>query len=199
MSNRIQDGTGRANYAKVDGENRLLTLAISEGFSVEAARDGENYNLNTGRYNLTGDATSSAVAYLKNNEEKDLIIKKVIIILGASTGGSGDLTIELLRNPTTGTIIDNATVMDNISNRNFGSFRDLDADAYKGAEGYTITDGDVFAETVRSSGGTVVTFDADVIILPKAKSLGVRVTTQSGNSSMTISVAIIGHLFEVKN
>lgn len=190
----ILDGTGKGYEAKVDSDYRLAVSAVSRDLSSESARIGENYNINTGAITLTT-ANESAVAYIKNNDDKDYIIKEVIIILGASTGGSGDLEVALIRNPTTGTIISGATDMDIIANRNFGSTRPFNGLAYKGAEGNTITDGSVFSDTTRTSAGTVISFDADVIELPKGASIGVNITPQSGNTSMSVKVAFVGYFY----
>ena len=194
MAEQILDGKGTGKRAGVDENNRLLTFAISEGLSLDAAKDGENYNLNTGAITLTS-ANESAVLYIKNNEEKNFIIEDVIVILGASAGGTGDLTIELVRNPTTGTIISGASDVAVVGNRNFGSSRELVADVYKGAEANTLTNGDLFSDTTRSSASTVVHFDADVMVLPKGTTLGVNVTPQPSNTSMSVKIAVVGYLF----
>lgn len=193
MSTQIQDGTGKSYFAGVDTNGRLQVKSISEGFNVDAAINGENYNINTGRFNLTSDSKSS-ILYLKNNEDKDFIIQEILVIVGESTGGSGDFKIDIIKNPTAGTIVSSATDADIVENRNFGSARQLIADVYKGAEGRTITDGSVFAESLRSA-ATAVSFDADVIILEKSNSIGVEITPQSGNTSTTVSVAVVGFLF----
>jgi len=193
MSEQILDGTGTGKKAKVDENNRLHTFSIVEDLSIEAAKNGRNYNINTGAISLTS-ANESAVMYLKNNEDFDFAIEDIIVILGTSTGGTGDLTVEIVKNPTTGTIVSGASVADVISNRNFGSSRELTADVYKGAEGNTITNGSAFADTTRSSAGTVIHFDADVEILPKGTSIGVNITPQPSNTSMSVKVAIIGYL-----
>jgi hypothetical protein len=191
----ILDGTGSGNEAAVDKNNRLQVLAISEGYSIEAAIQGENYNLNTGSISLTS-SNKSAVFYLKNNEDKAFIIEDIIVILGASTGGTGDLVVDVVRNPSTGTIISNAVDVDIVANRNFGSNRPLTADSYKGVEGDTITDGSDFADTTRSSAGTVIHFDSDVIILPKGSSIGINITPQASNTSMNVKIAIVGYLVQ---
>ena len=193
MAEQILDGTGKGYRAQVDSKGRLRTYSVSEGFSIDAAANGENYNINTGAITLTS-ANESAVLYMKNNEDKDFVIEDIIVILGASTGGTGDLSINLVRNPTLGTIIDNATAVDVIGNRNFGSSRLLVANVYKGAEGYTLTNGDDFADTTRSAASTIVHFDADVIILPKGTSIGVNIDPQASNTSMVIKVAVVGYL-----
>lgn len=189
----LKDGKGRGYSSEVDKNGRLQVKAISGGFNVDAAINEENYNINTGRFNLTT-ANKSSVFYMKNNETKDFIIQEILVIIGSSTGGSGDYQIDIIKNPTAGTIVDNATTADVIENRNFGSARGLIADVYKGAEGYTITDGSTFAESLRST-AAAVSFDADVIILEKSNSIGVEITPQSGNTSVTVSVAIVGFLF----
>ena len=194
MAEQIIDGKGTGKRAEVDSNNRLKTFSVSEGLSLDAAKKGENYNINTGSITLTS-ANESSVLYIKNNEDKNFVIEDVIIILGASTGGTGDLSINLVRNPTTGTIIDNATDADVVANRNFGSSRELVANVYKGAEGYTLTNGSDFADTTRSSASTVVHFDAYVIVLPKGTSLGVNIDPQASNTSMAVKVAIVGYLF----
>jgi len=193
----IGDGTGKSFEAKVDGENRLHTLAISEGFNVDSAVNGKNYNFNTGDITLTS-ASKSAIAYIKNLENDDLIIRDILIISDTSTGGSGDFSVEIIRNPTTGTIISGATDFSVKANRNFGSVRDFVGDVFKGAEANTLTNGENFSETSRSTTTTPISFDADVIILPKGASLGVNYTPQTGNTSQVVKVAIVGFLFSGK-
>ena len=194
MAEQILDGTGKGYRMKVDSNNRAQVFAISEGLSIDAAKSGENYNINTGAVTLTS-ANESAVLYLKNNEDKTFVIEDIIVILGASTGGTGDLTVEVIRNPTLGTIISGASDVDVIGNRNFGSSRLLTADVYKGAEGNTMTDGTVFSDTTRSTASTIVHFDADVIVLPKGTSIGVNITPQTSNTSMSVKIAVVGYLF----
>lgn len=194
MSESIIDGTGGGNEARVDADKRLHVLSISEGFNVASAIKGENYNFNTGDITLTS-ATESAVAYIKSSEDKDLIITDIIVISGVSSGGTGDFSVKVVRNPTTGTIISGATDFSISENRNFGSVRPFVGDTFKGAEGLNITNGSEFASTSRNSTTTPIHFDADVIILPKGSSLGVNYTPQAGNTSQVIKIAIVGFLF----
>jgi len=194
MAEQILDGKGTGKRAEVDLNNRLQVFSISEGLSLDAAKNGENYNINTGSITLTS-ANQSAVLYMKNNEDKTFVITDVIVILGASTGGSGDLTVEVIRNPTTGTIISGASDVAVVGNRNFGSSRQFVADVYKGAEGNTITNGTDFSDTTRSAASTVIHFDADVIAMPKGTSIGVNITPQASNTSMAVKIAVVGYLF----
>lgn len=191
----IKDGAGGGYEAKVDIKNRLSTLSVSEGFNIEAAGNGDSYNINTGVINLTT-ANESAVIYFKNNSLETFIIPNVIAILGASTSGSGDTTVELIKNPTAGTIVSGATDVSTKSNRNFGSSKEIDADAFKGSEGLTITDGELFATSSRTT-PAVIEFDADVILLPTGSSLGVNVTPAPGNTSIDVVIAVVGFYSDI--
>ena len=192
----IIESSRNGNKADVDVKGRLKTLSISEGYNIEAAELGESFNINTGTVNLTS-ANESSVAYFKNNEDKDFVIESILVIFGSSTGGSGDHSIEIIKNPTAGTIISNAVAGETVSNRNFGSARSLIADFYKGVEGDTGNSGEVFGNTTRSSASTSpVEFDADVIVLPKNAGLSINFTPATGNTSVNVKVAIVGFLFE---
>lgn len=194
----IENGGGSPQaWAKVDVNNRLHVLSVSEGFNIEAALLGDNYNINSGTITLTS-ANKTAVFYMKNLEDKPFVIEDILVINGVSTGGSGDLGVDILQNPTTGTIIDNAVDVQTVVNRNFGkTSTSLDADVYRGIEGDTLTNGVLFADTTRTGAG-VVEFDADVIVLPKGASLGIEITPQAGNTSMTSKIAVVGYLVDTE-
>lgn len=190
-------GGGHQAYAKVDVNNRLHVLSVSEGFNIEAAILGDNFNINSGTITLTS-ANKSGVFYFKNLEAKPFVIEDVLVITGASTGGSGDMQVDILQNPTTGTVIDNAVAAQTIANRNFGKTSStLSADVFKGAEASTFTNGILFADTTRTS-ASVIEFDADVMILPKGSSLGVEVTPPAGNTSMMVKIAVVGYLIDTE-
>jgi hypothetical protein len=191
MSQQIQDGTGAGYRAKVTEGNRIFTQTISESQADHHSELGDRFNINTGDITLTGNATTSAVLYFKNNEDEDFHITVVVFNLGNSTGGTGDTLIELIRNPSAGTIVSNAVAVSVDSNFNFGSAIDLSATAYKGAEGYTLTDGTVFATTRSASNGRIV-LTLGEIVLPKGSSFGIKYTTQASNSSQKVQFAISG-------
>ncbi len=188
-------GGGPQADARVDTNNRLHVVSLSEGFNIEAALLGDNFNINSGNITLTSDS-KSAVFYFKNSSDKNFIIEDILVILGTSTGGSGDLNVEVLQNPSTGTIIDNALSAETVANRHFGlTANTLDAIVYKGIEGDTFTNGTLFADTTRTQPG-VIEFDADVVILSKGASVGVNITPQTGNTNKNVKVAIVGYLID---
>jgi hypothetical protein len=126
--------------------------------------------------------------------EYPFVIKEIIIIPSASTGGVGNALIQIKKNPTAGTIVSNAVDFTAINNRDFSSSNDItnDANLYKGVEGDTLTDGENFAITTRDNFDEPITFDAGGIILKKGNSLGICITPPTGNTAQTWVVALVG-------
>ena len=191
----IEDGSGYKYRAKVDSRNRLFTDSISREQLEYAILDGNGYNVSTGSMVLSTDS-NSAVGWFKYTGRYTLVIHEILVILGDSTGGTGVGVITILKNPSEGTIIDNKIPVSAASNRDFSSFNQLPAAAYKGAEGYTFTNGDNFAITSRDGSAQVVSFDAAPIVLRKGNSIGIKYTPPSGNTSQNIIVA--GTVYEEK-
>ena len=191
MANEIKDGTGKGYVAQVDSDNRLHVNSVARSQSEQAALLSQAYNLSTGVVDLTSD-TTSCIAYMKYTGVDPFVIKEILAIPTDSTGGTGRAIISLEKNPTTGTIIDNAVVMPSIQNRDFSSSEVLEADLYKGVEGDTITDGSVFGATSRSNFDVPITFDAANIILRKGNSISVCITPPSGNTSQMWIVVFVG-------
>jgi len=187
MAEQIIDGTGSGKKAKVDNGNRLHTHSVSESIIEFAALNGESYNINTGTITLTT-ANESAVLYFKNNGENPINIASVGYLLGNSTGGAGDLLATVYLNPTTGTIVSGATDVDINVNKNFGSSKVLAVDAYKGAEGNTITNGGDAYYSLLNGAGKQYVISTGTVVIPKGSSIGVSITPQTGNTNMDIQV-----------
>lgn len=194
MGIQIIDGLGLGKRAEVDSLNRLRTFSVTEAQAVAANERGDAYNLNTASITLTN-ASDTPVAYLKNNEDRDLIIEAVVIGIGPSTSGSGlGPQVTFIRNPTAGTTISNANNASINSNRNYGSPNTLTADWFKGATGETMTDGDdhilVFTQV---SSRTFVPINE---ILPKGTAIGFKIDPPFNNTSMQVYIAILMYLHE---
>jgi hypothetical protein len=189
MSEQIIDGTGTGYKAKVDSDNRLHINGVVRQQVEQAVLVSDAYNVSTGSMSLTS-ANESAVSYFKYNGDDPIVVKEIIAVLGASIGGSGSGVIKILKNSTLGTIITEAKPVATATNRDFGSSKVLEADAYKGEEGDTLTDGDVFAVTSRDAAfAGVVSFDAAPIVLRKGNSISVTFTPAPGNTSQSIVIA----------
>ena len=190
----IHDGKGGGYAAEIDKTNRLQTWGVSEDESLEANKDGRAFNVNTGWITLTN-ATDTPVLYIKNNETTNMVIDAVAIGIGPSTGGTGiGPKVTFIRNPTTGTIISSPTNVDISSNRNYGSTRSLDADAYKGATGDTMTDGEDHILVL--AGTSARSFLTISEVLPLGSSIGVKIEPPTSNTSMEVYVAAILHITE---
>lgn len=193
MTEMIRDGTGNGYLQKVNGNNRAFVNAFSTQENLAATAKGNSFNINTGEITLT-DAADTPVIYLKNNESSDLHIISIAVGLGTSTGGSSTepVRVTVVKNPTAGTIVDNATAVDISSNRNFGSAKTITADIYKGATGNTMTDGTDHILFFQPDFGRL--FAGIDEIIPRGKSIGIKIQAPTSNTSLTLYVAIICHL-----
>lgn len=137
MSTLIKDGSGGGYLAKVTAGNRLTTESVTVKAENDAIRIGDGWQIASGPVSFTS-ATQSAILYLKNSDAKALILDRAVLVLGTATGGSGDWTIQTLRNPeASGTLVSNA-VAAGVSNSNHGSSKIPDAEAFRGVEGDTV-------------------------------------------------------------
>ena len=186
MAEQLIDGTGTGSRARIKN-NRLYTLSISETIAEAAARAGDSYNVNTGVINLTS-ANKSAVFYLKNNGATDIAILTIGFLLGNSTGGTGDLKVDVVLNPTAGTIVSGALAPLIQANKNAGSSKSLTLDVYKGAEASTITDGSPWYDSLLAGAARPYVIATGSIILPKGSSVGVNITPQASNTSMDCEI-----------
>lgn len=189
----IKDGTGGGYGAKIDKNNRIHSEAVTRPALTAATYQGDAYNFNTGPITLTT-GNESAIGHFTYNGDVPFVLTEILIIVGATTGGVGDGTVHIYRNPLGGTIVDNALPVEIAANRDFSSSKVVDGDLFKGAEGYTTTGGTVFADSTRSSFGTVITFDAAPILLRKGNSLSVTWTPPAGNTSQVVKVAATGYV-----
>jgi hypothetical protein len=193
----LEDGEGKRHSAKIRN-GRVFTNAITEEAQEHECEAGNKYNINTGDITITN-ATETSVLYVKNNEKYDLVITNLIYNLGNTTGGSGDIKFDVIRNPTAGDIItnENATLvgMDRSANQNFGSRKSLVADTYKGASGETkFSDGAVTVTTRSYSpvGRYFITLGA--LILRRGTTIGINYHPPSGNTSQICQFAIACYL-----
>ena len=187
---KIVDGKGRGYSAEVDADNKFHVLATTRSENELATIDGESFNINTGVMTITG-TLSSALLYLKNNETRGIHVEALAVGIISSNSSTSAVTT-VVRNPTSGDIIGGASAVDIESNRNFGSSKTLDVDAYKGAAANTFNDGDdslIFQHNPSSR--LFATID---LYIPQGKSIGIKVLPPGGNSSMEIYIAVVCHL-----
>ena len=187
MSEQIIDGTGSGKRVKVDSQNRLHTHSVTEGLVEHASANGNSYNINTGTMTLTS-STESSLLYLKNNADADVHIASIGYLMGNSTGGIGDINITVLRNPSLGTVVTDAVIVDINQNKNVGSSKNLTADAFKGGEGKTITNGEPLYYSLVAGSARGYVIETGTIVIPKGGSIGIKLTPQTSNTSMGVQV-----------
>lgn len=187
----LTDGSGGGYQAKIDLNKRLHVDSVARDIVSQAAIVGNAYNFNTGAITLTS-ANESAVGYFEYLGDDPFVISEILFIVGGTTGGSGDGTARIYRNPTGGTIVSGAVDIEIAANRDFSSSKTVSANSYKGAEGNTITGGTLFADSSRSSFGTVISFDAAPIVLKKGNTLCCSWQPPAGNTSQVVKIAATG-------
>lgn len=186
----IKDGkTGQT--AKVDNQNRLTTFAVTHTNATESSIDGDLYNINAGIITLTS-ANVSSLLFLKNTDLVNWVVSRVFYNIDASTGGSGSLLADVVANATAGTLISAGTDF-TAFNLNFGSAEVLTAILKKGAEGSTLTDGEVRVSTLIPSAGTRVLIPFDSVVLEPGSSFSIQITPPTGNTSMDVQVGVNLH------
>lgn len=190
----FKGGNNPGNNAHVDGNGRIEAHAVSISEQSDSSLGGDAYNVNTGTFILTTDA-STPIFYIKNvSESRELVIPRVFIAFGASTAGSGIVEGAIISNPSGGTII--TATANPPQNFNFGSSQTLGVDSTVGATGLTVTGGTTPIEFLfpSSPARNLIAFDS--IILPRGSSMVLTITPPSGNTSMQIQAGINVYLNE---
>jgi hypothetical protein len=183
MGFEIKDGTGTGNVARVDNENKLAVRAVQETEFEKAVLGGRAFNINTEFLSITTD-TEHALLYLKNNEDRPLIVSAWFIGTDAGTNGANLGLVRTYYNPTGGTIISGGTDLTPV-NRNAGNSRTLVADVKAGGQGFTFTGQDTPAVLYQTQTVSSRVFGNVFLVLPKGSSL---VATYDPNGAETINI-----------
>ena len=190
----IEDGTGSGLRAQVNSKNRLVTETVTFDREDDAISSGVGYQLTSGpvSYTVAGAGIAHGVFYMKNVEDVDVVLDRVVLMISTATGATGDWSHRIIRNPTGGTLISNA-VPGGISNSNHGSANVLNGgtDIYKGIEGDTLTGGTGVPLPVQVQSNRIL-FPIGRRI-PKNSSFAVEITPPLGTTA-AISVTVC-HVF----
>jgi hypothetical protein len=196
MSEVVIKNAGTGDVAAVNSQGYLKVTAVTEDLKDHACDSdiAQKFNINTGDITLTN-ASETSVLYIKNTSTAgDLVLTALIYNLGNTTGGSGDVKIDVIRNPTAGDIVTNANnvaVGTGVSaNQNFGSANILSGSFFKGASGESVfTDGAVTISTRSASNTGRIVVSLGAVTIPAGSSLGVNYTPPSGNTSQIVQFA----------
>jgi hypothetical protein len=183
----------------IDTNQHLHTEAVTRGEKDQAALKGWRFNINTGDITVTN-ATETSMLYVKNTGDDDMVVDSLIYNLGATASGTGDVKIDVVRNPTAGGIITNANdvaVGPGVSaNQNFGSTNTMTGLFYKGATGETLlSGGDGVTISTRSASNTGrILISLGATALPKGSAIGINYTPPTSNTSQIVQFAIACHV-----
>jgi hypothetical protein len=189
MSNIIEDGKGSGIKAAVTPNNRMMTTGIDLTLTEAATESGDTYNLNSAETTLNT-TNESALFYLKNLEDTNLIVTNIVVNIMDYVGTDGQPVLTVYRNPTGGTIVSGASGC-NEQNRNYSSNKTLSRDCFQGTEGKTITGADntIPVYLPSTAVATLVSFDP-VVVLPKGSSIGLSWTPPAGMTSVKIITSL---------
>lgn len=192
----ITDGTGTGNKAKVTADNQLTTAAVTRTFSQQATADGDGFNIATPRVTLTS-TNESALFYIQNLEDTDLLISALIINTTASTGTlTGQPEVKVYRNPVSGTLISSPGAIIS-TNLNYGSSQTLNANQFSGIEGSTIAGQSAIIDIPLASRAAVpLNILSTDVILPKGTAYAVTYKPETGSTSVDVIIAILATRFK---
>jgi hypothetical protein len=167
MAIKIKDGTGKGYEVQVDSQNRMLAKAvIEENMHDTSVKNGDVYYITTdGFIDINTLNTETAILYTKNTSTT-----KRFVIHSIRTCGNQVQKVVMYRNPSTGTIVDNATAGRN-TNANFSSSNTPSLTTYKGADTYTFTNGTLLGQHVNNVGHSTER-TADGVLLGPNDSFG---------------------------
>lgn len=187
MAEIIKDGRTGAT-AKVDANNRLHTQSRTLDIALAETLEGHSYDVSTeGGISLTDDSLS-ALIYIKNTGDEDLIVETIFVDSISSTGGVGSGFMNWVLNPTGGTLVDAATDC-KVINRRIGNPVNLSATAFKASTtGQTLTGGDIIQ--FPSPAGAGIPFGKPFVI-PKGQAFGVNYQPPTGNTSMLMQIGML--------
>lgn len=175
MATTIQDGTGKGYSARIDDEGRIYTRTTNETELEHAVISGRAFNINT-EFLPISSSGESALLYVKNNENDPLVIAAWFIGTDFAAGTPTRQGLaQVYVNPTGGTLIASASAITAV-NRLIGSSQTLDADIYKGGDGYTITGQQPTSVLYQTQGSSARVFGTVYLSLPKGSSLAVTYT-----------------------
>lgn len=154
----IKDGKGSGISAEVKSNNKLATEAVT---TTRAAYFADvldsSYIVANGDYvSLTTLNTQTAILYLKYTGEGDLHISNI------RTCGDVHQKWKLYKNITGGTILSGTNAL--LNNSRFNTSSELDATAKYGADGTTLSGGDLIEVWINHEGHSIEDYDGALIL-----------------------------------
>lgn len=159
MNFTIKDGKGTGYSVEVKSNNKLAVESVTTGrASYYADVEEASYLISTGGFiSLTTTDTETGILHIKYTGNGHLHLTSI------RTSGTAVNKWLLYKNVTTGTLISNA-VAGSVYNSAIYSSNTLSSTIYKGADGYTVTDGTIIENWINAAGHSTENFDGALIL-----------------------------------
>jgi len=195
MSTIIEDGTGTGKKLAINGRNEAKTFAVTESESQAATLLGFSHNINTGDI-ISLTAGDASILYFKNDEDVDIVIEKVCVGIRGFTGLTDRAVVTIIRNPTAGDIISDATAVSMNQNRNFGSSKSLKSTTltYKGKAAGTITGGNDIIQRYLTDNTSFC--ELSNIELPRGSAIGIKIDSDA--TAGTCFAELVMHIVDIE-
>ena len=168
---KLEDGTGGGNWAKVNTDNRLMTIAATEPQIAFRARTGDAYSF-THQYDY--DANDTIIWLANDSNTKSFVVDRITV-------ASDTATQYILHFPSGTTPA--GTLLDSV-NMNRASGKDADATAYGDETGNTR--GAVYSQGLLRAGETIVLFVELGLILGTDDEIAIDFVTAGTSGMATI-------------
>ena len=156
---KITDGTGGGYEAGVDSQNRLMTESVASTRIFNQSEAGLAYSYSTGFVSLSTTASYNAMLSLQGSAEMTHI--NTLRLCSTQTA-----QWYIYKNSSTGTLYTSGTA-DTAKNLNFGSGAEFEGTILKGADGLTVTNGELIGCVVTGSySGVSLLLDDSILLTP---------------------------------
>jgi hypothetical protein len=182
---KIDDGTGSGKQAKVDGSNRLVTLATTKAeLEYISEEDGQAFVISHGDYiTISTTGTETGILHVKNTSTN-----KNFHVSSIRTCGTQIQKWKLYKNSTGGTVLSDQTAGSS-QNLNITSANTADLTVYKGADAKTVSGGTMMGHHINDIGHSEDLFEGS-LILGTNDSLELTVELASGGD---ICCRVVGY------
>jgi len=187
MAEAIKDGRGSGYLAHVNKDNQLVTRAVVVEQRLKSTLDENYFEVSTGKVTLT-DTTETGIIYIKNSDDRPLVIDRVFFDIWSSTAGTGnDGTLIYYKDVTItgGTDITPQVTKYSSPSVAVGTFK-KSLTTFSGTAWWTayITD------------KTSVELEEGRIILPTNGTHAITIAAPTSNTSMAVSINIAFYYFD---
>lgn len=179
-----------ATAQRVNKNGEALVRSVCQDIFAASLLHEKSFLLFTNAIELTT-TSKSAIFYFKHNEPDDLIIDSIKIgVEHNSVDSNTTALLEIIKNPTTGTITSASLTNEVKANCSFKSEQALENSTFrKGAEGLTLTNGSLLETLFVAEGHNVMPCK---ILLGRGNSIGLNLTLQE-NTELSVNLYAVMH------